>query len=92
DSGGEGRFRGGEGLEREIEFLEECELSLIGERRRHQPWGLSGGGPGACGEDWLLRPGATPERLAAKTNLTVSPGTRLLVRTPGGGGYGTNQT
>jgi len=88
DSGGEGRFRGGEGLEREIEFLEECELSLIGERRRHQPWGLSGGGPGACGEDWLLRPGASPERLPAKTTLTVSPGTRLLVRTPGGGGYG----
>lgn len=88
DSGGEGRFRGGEGLEREIEFLEECELSLIGERRRHRPWGLDGGEPGACGEDWLIRPGTAPERLPAKTTLTVAPGSRLLVRTPGGGGYG----
>ena len=88
DSGGRGRFRGGEGLEREITFLDDCELSLIGERRRHRPWGLAGGGPGACGEDWLIRPGNAPERLPAKTTLTVTPGTRLLVRTPGGGGFG----
>jgi N-methylhydantoinase B len=87
-SGGAGRNPGGEGLEREIEFLCEAELSLIGERRRHQPWGLAGGEPGACGEDWLIRPGEEPQRLPAKTTLTVTPGTRLLVRTPGGGGYG----
>jgi N-methylhydantoinase B len=87
-SGGAGRHPGGEGLEREIEFLEEAELSLIGERRRHQPWGLAGGEPGACGEDWLIRPGHAPEKLPGKTTLVVSAGTRLLVRTPGGGGYG----
>jgi N-methylhydantoinase B len=88
DSGGVGRFGGGEGLEREITFREPATLSLIGERRRHQPWGLAGGGPGACGEDWLIRPGRTPERLPGKTTLEVGPGDRLLVRTPGGGGWG----
>ncbi|MGH8924320.1 MAG: hydantoinase B/oxoprolinase family protein [Acidimicrobiia bacterium] len=87
-SGGEGRYPGGEGLEREIEFLEKAELSLIGERRRHRPWGLAGGQPGATGEDWLLRPNSVPERLPGKTTLSVRPGDRLLVRTPGGGGWG----
>ena len=63
-------------------------LSLMGERRRNQPWGLAGGGPGATGEDWLIRPGQAPERLPGKTTLEVQPGDRLLVKTPGGGGWG----
>ena len=46
-SGGQGRFPGGEGIEREILFLADATLSLMGERRRHRPWGLAGGGPGA---------------------------------------------
>lgn len=88
DSGGRGRYPGGEGVEREITFSVPAVLSLIGERRRNQPWGLVGGGPGATGEDWLIRPGHAPERLPGKTTLEVQPGDRLLVRTPGGGGWG----
>ncbi len=87
-SGGPGRFPGGEGIEREIEFLAAATVSLMGERRRVPPWGLAGGGPGACGEDWLIRPGAAPQRLPGKTTFGVAPGDRLLVRTPGGGGWG----
>jgi N-methylhydantoinase B len=87
ESGGEGRFPGGEGIERELEFLEAATLSLMGERRRHRPWGLQGGEPGACGEDWLIRDGGR-ERLPGKVTLDVRPGDRLLVRTPGGGGWG----
>jgi N-methylhydantoinase B len=87
-SGGAGRFPGGEGIEREMEFLEAATLTLMGERRRHRPWGLQGGGPGACGEDWLIRPGAAPERLPGKATVEVAAGDRLLVRTPGGGGWG----
>ncbi len=87
-SGGAGRFRGGDGIEREIEFGEPAVVSLLGERRRHAPWGLHGGEPGACGEDWLIRPGRPPERLPGKVTLEVRPGDRLLVRTPGGGGWG----
>lgn len=87
-SGGEGRFPGGEGIEREIEFRTSADVSLMGERRRNQPWGLAGGGPGACGEDWLIRRGGSRERLPGKCTVEVAPGDRLLVLTPGGGGWG----
>jgi len=87
-SGGRGRYPGGEGIEREIEFHEAATLSLMGERRRHGPWGLNGGGPGSVGEDWLTRVGSSPEKLPGKVTLEVGPGDRLLVRTPGGGGWG----
>ena len=88
-SGGEGRHRGGEGLVREIEFLEPATVSLMGERRRHRPWGLQGGGPGAAGEDWWIRRNGTTERLPGKITFEAEAGDRLQVLTPGGGGWGT---
>ena len=60
----------------------------MGERRRHAPWGLEGGGNGAVGEDQLVRKDGTVEQLPGKTTIEVEPGDRLLVKTPGGGGYG----
>ncbi len=87
NSGGAGLHPGGEGIEREIEFLTRASLSLMGERRRHLPWGLEGGGPGAAGEDWLLR-GSERIRLPGKTTIEVEASDRLLVLTPGGGGWG----
>ena len=82
-SGGAGRRPGGDGLEREYEFLAPARLTLITERRRHRPWGLAGGGAGRAGENRLNgRP------LPAKTALSVTAGDRLLIRTPGGGGFG----
>ncbi|MCH8983519.1 MAG: hydantoinase B/oxoprolinase family protein [Acidobacteria bacterium] len=86
-SGGRGRFPGGDGIEREIEFLVPATLSLMGERRRLKPWGLNGGEPGECGEDWLLT-SVGSERLPGKSTLEVSKGDRLRVLTPGGGGWG----
>ncbi|HEY5889640.1 MAG TPA: hydantoinase B/oxoprolinase family protein [Acidimicrobiia bacterium] len=85
-SGGDGVNRGGDGIEREIEFLEGATLSLMGERRRNQPWGLNGGSQGLSGEDWLIR-GADRQRLPGKTTIEVEAGDRLLVLTPGGGGW-----
>ena len=87
-SGGVGRHPGGEGIVREIEFLEEATLSLMGERRRNRPWGLAGGGPGSPGEDWLIARGGAVERLPGKVTVDVGPGDRLRVLTPGGGGWG----
>lgn len=89
DSGGAGLHRGGDGIRREIEFGTAATLSLMGERRRNRPWGLAGGEPGASGEDWLIHGDGDKERLAAKTTVEVAPGDRLVVLTPGGGGWGT---
>ncbi len=88
ESGGEGAFRGGEGIHREIEFLTDATLSLMGERRRHGPWGLAGGSAGAVGEDWLSRRNGERERLPGKVTVEVAAGDRLTVLTPGGGGWG----
>jgi N-methylhydantoinase B len=82
-SGGAGRYRGGDGVVRELEALTEMTFSLIAERRRHPPRGAHGGEPGACGRDELDgRP------LPAKTTGTLLPGQRLRIETPGGGGFG----
>ena len=87
-SGGSGRYRGGAGVIRELEFLTDAEVTLLGERRRVPPYGLAGGGPGARGRDWLVH-GGRRRRLPGKTTLRVRPGDRICVETPGGGGFGT---
>jgi N-methylhydantoinase B len=87
-SGGEGLHPGGEGIVREIEFLDDATVSLIGERRRNRPWGLAGGGPGATGEDWLVRRSGSSERLPGKVTFEAERGDRVRVLTPGGGGWG----
>jgi N-methylhydantoinase B len=86
-SGGAGRCPGGLGLIRDFHFLSEVTLSLLTERRRHAPYGLNGGQPGAPGEN-LLFTAAGEERLPGKVNLTLPASTRLSLRTPGGGGWG----
>lgn len=88
-SGGSGKFRGGEGIRRELVFQEPATLSLMGERRRNAPWGLAGGEPGAVGEDWLIRRTGEEQRLPGKVTVEVGAGDRLIVLTPGGGGWGT---
>lgn len=89
-SGGAGSAPGGEGIEREIEVLEPCTVTLITERRVSQPWGLAGGEPGAVGENWLLPAGdeAQAERLPDKCTIQLKRGDVLRVLTPGGGGWG----
>ncbi|HSF86103.1 MAG TPA: hydantoinase B/oxoprolinase family protein [Acidimicrobiia bacterium] len=87
-SGGAGRYPGGEGIEREIRFDTAATVSLMGERRVVPPWGLAGGEPGACGEDWLIHANGSAERVPGKTTFEVRPGDRLRVLTPGGGGWG----
>src|SRR5688572_6573224 len=83
-SGGAGYASGGEGLEKEIEVLVPCTLSLITERRHSQPWGLGGGDPGAVGEQWLLRSGdeACAERLPAVCTVELAAGDVVRIWTP----------
>jgi 5-oxoprolinase (ATP-hydrolysing) len=82
-SGGDGRLRGGDGLVREIEFLAPLRVSLLADRRVRPPFGLAGGAPGRAGED-RLRGAIIP----ARSTFDVAPGDRLVVATPGGGGFG----
>jgi 5-oxoprolinase (ATP-hydrolysing) len=87
-SGGAGRHRGGDGIVREIEFLEPLEVSLLTSRRATRPYGLEGGSPGAAGRNLLTRcGGAAAEELPAATQLRVQPGDILRIETPGGGGW-----
>ncbi len=90
-SGGAGKHRGGNGLCREWQVLENCQVSLLCERRKHAPYGLNGGKSGAFGRNLLLRDGTT-HVLAAKTTLDLKIGDHLRVETPGGGGYGETET
>ena len=89
-SGGAGEYAGGEGIERDLQMLEEVTVSLITERRASQPWGLAGGEPGATGENWLLPQGdeSRAERLPDKCTITMHTGDVLRMLTPGGGGWG----
>ena len=83
DSGGDGRQRGGLGLERSVRVETAATVSLLTERRRHAPAGREGGDPGALGENLI-----DGEPVPAKATVDVGPGTTVTVRTPGGGGYG----
>ena len=89
-SGGDGQWPGGDGVERELIMLEDVTVSLITERRTSQPWGLDGGRPGACGENWLLPDGdeSRAERLLDKCTVRLRSGDVLRILTPGGGGWG----
>ena len=88
-SGGRGAHRGGDGIDRELEALDDVTASLVTERRIHPPWGLAGGEPGATGENSCLRAGELePEPLRDKCTVQLGAGDVLRVRTPGGGGHG----
>ena len=82
-SGGRGRHRGGDGVVRELRVLDDCRLSLVGERRARAPQGARGGQPGAPGRNLL-----NGEELPAKVSCDLSAGDLVRVETPGGGGFG----
>jgi N-methylhydantoinase B len=86
-SGGGGQHAGGDGIVRELELCADLTVTLVGERRRRPPYGLSGGGPGACGEDTLERDGVRV-RLPGKVTFAARAGDRITIATPGGGGFG----
>lgn len=87
-TGGGGQFQGGDGLERIYEFLEHAEGTIISERRRFPPWGLAGGDSGTPGQNFLRLGSGEIVPLGSKARFTVEKGDQLVVRTPGGGGWG----
>ncbi len=87
-SGGAGHWRGGDGLVREYVFLAPVTLSLLSERRASAPYGLRGGAPGKPGRNALVRADGRVEMLPHRVTVQLASGERLVVETPGGGGYG----
>ena len=86
NSGGAGRRRGGDGIVREFEFLQQAQATLLTERRNHPPWGVEAGGEGRTGINLL-----NGENLPGKISVQLDAGDRLRIETPGGGGWGRAQ-
>ena len=87
-SGGRGKWRGGDGIVREVKFLTKAQITLLSDRRKFRPYGLRGGEPGAAGVNVLIRTDGKQVQLASKFTAWVQPGDVLSIRTPGGGGWG----
>lgn len=87
-SGGAGAQRGGDGIVRDYLFLATATVTMLSERRAVAPWGQHGGAPGALGRNQIVRADGSVEPLPSKFTRRVHPGDRLLIETPGGGGYG----
>jgi N-methylhydantoinase B len=86
-SGGEGRYRGGDGIVREIELLAPSKVTLLTDRRIFAPYGLHGGSSGSTGRSILVTPAESRE-LPAKCSIDTKAGDRIRIETPGGGGWG----
>lgn len=87
-SGGSGAYPGGDGLIREYVALVPMETTILTDRRKSRPYGAQGGDAGASGRNTIMRADGRVEELPAKTRLALSPGDRLCIETPGGGGFG----
>lgn len=88
DSGGRGRYRGGDGVVRRLRFLEPMTVTVLSSHRRTRPFGLAGGQPGQPGENLVERACGEAQMLAGNDSCEVRAGDICVIRTPGGGGYG----
>jgi N-methylhydantoinase B len=87
-SGGAGHFRGGDGIIREIELLDDAQVTLLCDRHRTRPYGLAGGESGTTGRATLTHSNGEHVSLPAKSTTFASRGDRIRIETPGGGGWG----
>jgi len=87
DTGGTGRHRGGDGVRRVVSLLAPATVSIVSDRRRHLPKGLAGGGDGRPGRNLLFRAGRG-HALPAKVTFQGRFRDRVVIETPGGGGWG----
>jgi len=87
NSGGSGKYRGGDGIVREIELLADADATILSDRRKFRPYGLAGGLPGKPGRTTVLG-GGQARKLASKSHFRLRAGELIRVETPGGGGWG----
>jgi N-methylhydantoinase B len=88
DSGGLGKFRGGDGVVRELRFLTKAQVTVLSDRRKFPPYGLAGGGNGSPGKNIIVRKNGIEEALPSKFTTSVDAGDVVSIQSPGGGGWG----
>ncbi|MCG6138136.1 MAG: hydantoinase B/oxoprolinase family protein [Nostoc sp. LLA-1] len=88
DSGGKGKYSGGNGVMRRIKFLEPMTANILSSHRVVPPFGLNGGEPGEVGRNWVERQDGTQEELNSTATVEMQPGDIFVIATPGGGGFG----
>lgn len=87
-SGGDGQYRGGNGVIRDVEFRIPMTASILSERRSFAPYGMRGGDPGMRGLNQWIKTNGRTINLGGKNSVAVSAGDRVVINTPGGGGFG----
>jgi N-methylhydantoinase B len=87
-SGGAGKYRGGDGIVREVELLADSEVTLLADRRSRGPYGLQGGADGAPGKTEIIHRDGTRKTLPGKASVRLKKGDRVRIESPAGGGWG----
>ena len=87
-SGGAGKYRGGDGVDRRLRFLEPMTAVLLANHRLVAPFGVAGGAPGEKGRNWVERASGAVEEFPAAFSTAVQAGDVMVIQTPGGGGFG----
>lgn len=91
NSGGVGKFKGGDGIVREVELLADSEVTLLADRRSRGPYGLQGGVDGAAGRTSIVHADGSAEILPGKTSVRLQKGDKVRIESPAGGGWGESQ-
>ena len=88
DSGGQGKWNGGNGVVRQFYFKERLEVNILSQHRVSSPFGMMGGEDGMKGEQFIIHSNKQKEKLKGVDGIQVQSGDRLIIKTPGGGGWG----
>ena len=89
NSGGDGNYRGGDGVTRKLEFRQNMSAAVLSNHREVAPFGLNGGKPGQTGKNRIERIDGTEEVHGGALATEMETGDVLIIMTPGGGGSGT---
>ena len=87
-SSGSGRYKGGDGIIREIQLLCDAEVTILSDRRKFAPYGIEGGEAGESGKNMLIQRNGTELELPSKVKVNLNTGDSIRIETPGGGGFG----
>ena len=88
NSGGAGKHKGGEGIERKVRFLEPMTATLLTGHRTVPPYGMAGGSSGKVGKNIVERANGEQEDLGTTAEVALNAGDSIIIKSPGGGGYG----